>query len=379
MSGALAKLQALRLELKAAFVERDEVIDGALAGLLAGEHVLLLGPVGTAKSMLAGAICGRIDGAAFFSWLLTKFSTPEEIFGPVSLKGLEQDAFRRLTADKLPEAHIAFLDEIFKSNSAILNSLLAILNERIFHNGATPEAVPLLTLFAASNELPEEGELMALYDRFLLRFQLGYIAEDSGFLRLLTLDEPAPGTSLTLDELRHLQKQTREVAISRAILGDVVALRSALQAEEIDASDRRYRKALDVLRAYALLDGRDQVKGRDLRHLVNVLWNEPEEASTIEQLIRQTAERFDQAAQDLIAKAEQQKQYAARYWPNDEQRLAASVESLAKLRGLLKRADELLSLCEGRDDDVPAQLADVRDEIAGIVDVVLHGVGHRPQ
>src|SRR5512140_636166 len=189
---ARERLRRLRDELTQTFLERGEVIDGALAALLAGQHVLLIGPPGTAKSMLADELCHRLDGAHYFQWLLTKFSTPEELFGAVSLRSLENDEYRRVTTHKLPEAHIAFLDEVFKANSSILNSILTLMNERRFHNGREPMEVPLVTLFGASNELPEEDELQALYDRFLLRFVVGYIADEFRFLRMLqSLPSPA--------------------------------------------------------------------------------------------------------------------------------------------------------------------------------------------
>ena len=170
------KLRKIREELQQMFLERAELIDGALAALLSAQHVMIVGPPGTAKSMLADELCRRIEGASYFQWLLTKFTTPEELFGAVSLKALEADDYRRVTSHKLPEAHIAFLDEVFKASSSILNAILSIINERLFHNGRQVTAVPLLSLFGASNELPEDDELLALYDRFLLRFVVGYIS-----------------------------------------------------------------------------------------------------------------------------------------------------------------------------------------------------------
>ncbi|MCI0664929.1 MAG: AAA family ATPase, partial [Acidobacteria bacterium] len=156
----LDKLQVIEHELTATLIERDEVIRASLVALLARQHLVVLGPPGTAKSALVTSLAERISpqngaGLRSFAYLMTRFTTPEELFGPVSVSGLKRDEYRRITAGKLVEAELVFLDEIFKASSAILNALLKIANERVFHNGDQEMYVPLISLFGASNEMPQ--------------------------------------------------------------------------------------------------------------------------------------------------------------------------------------------------------------------------------
>ncbi len=180
------KILPLLSEFENSFKERSEEISGAFLAILSGEHVLFLGPPGTAKSLLTRKVCEAIEGGSLYYYLLTRFTTPDEIFGPLSLKALQQDEFSRRIEGYLPTAHIAFLDEIFKANSSILNSLLTILNERKFHNGLKVLDIPLLSVFGASNELPEKEEsLEALYDRFLFRYFVSYVQDETNFKELI--------------------------------------------------------------------------------------------------------------------------------------------------------------------------------------------------
>ena len=284
-------------------IERDTEARLVVLGMLSGEHVLLIGPPGTAKSAL-GRRLSKICGGVFFQRLLTRFTTPEEIFGPLSLRALENDEYRRCTDGFLPKASVAFLDEIFKANSAILNTLLTILNERQFDNGAGQrEDCPIRCVIAASNELPESDELDALYDRFLLRKEVLPISDDGVVQLLTTLATPGISTS---------ESDTRQSNVGSDITGDIVFtdgldrifetlslaaqqvrldvdtsyllrdLRTFLREEiSIDMSDRRLVKAAQLLKVSAATHGRTRVDPIDCLLLQHMAWNLPEQREII--------------------------------------------------------------------------------------------------
>lgn len=280
------KLATLLAQLNEGLVERDEAMKLALLSLLAGENILLVGPPGTAKSLISRQVAKALkddgkEGASHFEYLLTKFSTPEEIFGPLSISKLKEDRFERNTAGYLPSVQVAFLDEIFKASSSILNALLTILNERIYHNGAVVQKVPLRSLIAASNELPTgQEELGALYDRFLLRSFVNYVSEDN-LHRLFTVgngEQLEQLNQLTLGELVELDNKIASVKIPESIQNavlDIFRKHKELFKEDRreGVSDRRIVKVIRLLKVSALTNDRDEIDLSDLMLLRHCLWS----------------------------------------------------------------------------------------------------------
>ncbi|MCG3135695.1 MAG: ATPase RavA [Planctomycetes bacterium] len=266
-------------------VERDVPIRLALLAALAGEHLLLLGPPGTAKSLVARRLQLALADATYFERLLTRFTVPEELFGPLSIKGLEQDRYERLTSSYLPTASIAFLDEIFKANSAILNALLMLLNEREFDNGARRERTPLVAVVGASNEVPEGPELDALFDRFLLRLHVAPVSQ-SAFDSLLALrgqasPSVAPDLRLTAADVERVRTEAEGVVVPEDVVATLKALREWCVAEHIAVSDRRWRKILKLLQVSAFTNGRDRASIWDCWLLQFCIGDSPEQADKV--------------------------------------------------------------------------------------------------
>ncbi|NVJ05036.1 AAA family ATPase [Myxococcus sp. AM001] len=284
-SDLATRLKALRDGLLTGLVERDVPVRLALLAALAGEHLLLIGPPGTAKSLVARRLHQAFHPATYFERLLTRFSVPEELFGPLSIKGLEEDRYERLTEAYLPRASIAFLDEIFKANSAILNALLTLLNERKFDNGARREPAPLVCAVGASNELPEEEELGALFDRFLLRCHVGPVSK-TGFPALLGLRgdvgaELPQQLRLSDEDLKEVRRSAAAVSVPDDVMVLLADLRDWCTAEGIQVSDRRWRKVVKLLQTSALTNGRDRVSIWDCWLIQHCLWNEPEQRAKV--------------------------------------------------------------------------------------------------
>jgi MoxR-like ATPase len=280
-----ARLTGIRDALSEGLIERDIPVRLAFLAALAGEHLLLIGPPGTAKSELARRLRLAFTGQAYFERLLTRFSVPEELFGPLSIKALEEDKYQRQTDGYLPTASVAFLDEIFKANSAILNALLTLLNEREFDNGTHRVKTPLVSVVGASNELPQEEELLALYDRFLVRYHVGPVT-DEGFSKLLDLRGHAKPSiddadRLTQQDIDHIHTAAMKVTVPPEVASLLKAMRKFCQDQKIPVSDRRWRKALFLLQVAAHTDGRATVSVWDCWLLQHCLWHKPEEQVTL--------------------------------------------------------------------------------------------------
>jgi MoxR-like ATPase len=290
---ALNGLATLRAVLVSRFVDRADAIDALIAALVSGEHILFLGPPGSAKSALATAVAQAI-GLRSWRMLLTRFSEPSEVFGPVKMSAYKADRYERATARTFVEAEIAFIDECFKANSAILNALLTALNERIFDNGGTVMDLPLVTCMGASNEGPEGPELAPFYDRFMFRVYVPYVADRGSFVDLLTRRAAArtcplpPIAPIAGFDLRAEQTAARAVTIGSDVVEAMADLRSSVDKAKIAISDRRWCQSLDIAGVAAHIDGRTVATPEDLAILESCLWHDADQRTTISRLVQGT-------------------------------------------------------------------------------------------
>jgi MoxR-like ATPase len=362
---ARTKLLDVREDLRRLFHERNEVIDLVLMALLSKRHVVMLGTPGIAKTAVAEQLAKRITGMSYFYRLMTKATAPDELFGPVSVSALKADTYRRNVTGKLPEAHLAVADEVFKSNSVCLNSMLRVINERRYENDGTVIDCPLITLIGASNEMPQGEELAALWDRLHLRVVVEDIKSDANFIALIEGEgngtgrfDLQPAATITLDELKAAQAEVEAVKFSADLAHEVGKLRRELAAEGITASPRRWKEAVRIVKAKAWLDGRDEARAEDLEVFAHLLWHDLSSRSKVATEVlkrtnplRQQALEFSDMAASVVAAVE-----------SAEDKGEAALEARKKLVGIKKAINAAVAkaMADGRDyDRLTEVLADV--------------------
>jgi len=289
--------------MKRAFVGKDEIIDLMGVCLVAGENLFLLGPPGTAKSMLVHDLGRRLDGKTF-DYLLTRFTEPNELFGPFDIRRLREGELVTNTEGMLPEASLVFLDELLNANSAILNSLLGALNERVFRRGRETRRLPMLMAVGASNRLPEEEALNALFDRFLMRVpcdnvptpRLGDVLDAGWRLDAAAAANAAAAPTVSVEDVRRLNKAIHSVdtgAVRQPLMDLVIRLRQA----GIPISDRRAVKLQRLIAASALLSGRTAALVSDL-WVCRYIWDTVEQQEVLAAVVREVIARVPADGRD---------------------------------------------------------------------------------
>lgn len=286
----IEQLKAVLEYLKDTFVGKNEIIDLLGIGILARENAFLLGPPGTAKSAIVRAFSNAIHDGKNFEYLLTRFTEPNEIFGPFDIRKLKEGEMITNTEGMMPEASMVFLDEIFNANSAILNSLLMSLNEKVFRRGKETLRLPALMFVGASNQLPEDEALNALLDRFLIRVNCGYVDPDlldqvltAGWKLEMNLEKEIP--VISAKDIQQLQKVCKTInlaAIQKPYVDAVHSLRNA----GVKVSDRRAVKLQNLIAASALMCGRTDAILSDL-WVLKYIWDTEEQIEIIEGIVNQ--------------------------------------------------------------------------------------------
>ena len=391
------RFELLLREMNRGIYEKETEISLSLLAALAGESIILLGPPGVAKSMVARQLKTAFRDAQSFEYLMSRFSTPDEIFGPVSIQKLKtSDTYERAVEGYLPTADVVFLDEIWKAGPAIQNTLLTVINEKIFRNGNREMHLPLKLLVAASNELPAKGEgLEALWDRFVIRIESRPIKLEKNF-RAMLLESHADfsrstrvlghadfadnadfsNLKITAEEYAEWAEKICKIGVKEEVLDAISAIRKSLRAVNVDeaaerrniyVSDRRWKNIVRLLRTSAFMQDREEVDICDLLPIYHCLWQEPEERDAIRSIVIRAL--FSPFAEKLVemknALAEDIKYHRVRRNPDDGRDYEGEIETLSDgLTSLERQLGENLFVSSDDKAEISAYLRDFYKELA---------------
>ena len=401
----IERFKLLLREMNRGIYEKDTEISLSLLAALAGESIILLGPPGVAKSMVARQLKNAFRDAHSFEYLMSRFSTPDEIFGPVSIQKLKSsDTYERVVDGYLPTADVVFLDEIWKAGPAIQNTLLTVINEKIFRNGNREMHLPLKLLVAASNELPAKGEgLEALWDRFVIRIESRPIKMEKNFRAMLLevksclevkseerrvknstalFDDTASDKQIGADvsispaEYEEWSQTIDTIGVKEEVLDAISSIRKSLRAVNVDeaaerrniyVSDRRWKNIVRLLRTSAFMQDREEVAVCDLLPIYHCLWQEPEERDAIRQIVIRAL--FAPFAEQLVemkkALAEDIQYHRVRKNPDDGRDYEGEIESLSDgLTSLERQLGDNLFVSADDKSEISAYLRDFYKELA---------------
>lgn len=399
----LERFKQLLGEMNRGIYEKETEISLSLLAALAGESIILLGPPGVAKSMVARQLKTAFREAQSFEYLMSRFSIPDEIFGPVSIQKLKtSDTYERAVEGYLPTADVVFLDEIWKAGPAIQNTLLTVINEKIFRNGNREMHLPLKLLVAASNELPAKGEgLEVLWDRFVIRIESRPIKLEKNFRAMLlevkseeqrasevkseergvkeqssAAEGKANSNAITAEEYAGWTERIDKIGVKIEVLDAISAIRKSLRAVNVDeaaerrniyVSDRRWKNIVRLLRTSAFMQDREEVDICDLLPIYHCLWQEPEERDAIRNIVIRAL--FSPFADKLVemknALAEDIKYHRVRRNPEDGRDYEGEIETLSDgLSSLERQLGENLFASADDKAEISAYLRDFYKELA---------------
>ena len=390
----LERFQRLLRDMNRGIYEKETEISLSLLAALAGESVILLGPPGVAKSMVARQLKTAFRDARSFEYLMSRFSTPDEIFGPVSIQKLKSsDTYERAVEGYLPSADVVFLDEIWKAGPAIQNTLLTVINEKLFRNGNREMRLPLKLLVAASNELPAKGEgLEALWDRFVIRIESRPIRQEKNFRSMLlevenlsevkseeqssAAEGEANSNVITAEEYAEWSENINKIGVKEDVLDVISVVRKSLRTVNVDeaaerrniyVSDRRWKNIMRLLRTSAFMQDRAEVAVCDLLPIYHCLWQEPEERDAIRTLVIRAlfASHADKLVEMKNALAEDIKYHRIRRSPDEGRDYEGEIEHLSDaLTSLERQLGDNLFVSSDDKTEISAYLRDFYRELA---------------